>query len=688
MNTQVSDTSDLVVLNMSDFQGNALDQQKTGNFADSYSTAKSPVRNMSTVEIVDMEKIRTKKPYKPVKAKMSAITPADFNNIKHKPLNSELAQESSKEQLIYHLLSLSFLPLLDFLDQAAQAITDLDYLNVQRACAIFLTRPNSERPMMDLVCSYNLPNEVKQQCSHVTYGTCFCGETAETGIPRFIFNIEYAGNFRCPNKTQSGSYHIPLKQDEKVLGVMTLYLLPGHKQCIHEQEFLTKIANIIVAGVLRHRAEQEATRLIYHNQTTNLPNRLKFTEHLQSLIVSGASTQNQKAVLYFNIDRFNAINDLFSHSTGDVVLLQVAQTLQNICSEHDLPAYLGGDEFAIALTAKSQRNDEIAKRAEQLFEHIAAACTKGFTIEGRLIKVNLSAGLLVLSDQEQSIDDCLKKAKIALADAKKMDGNSLCHFNQETQQRFQQNLTLEQNLRQALLNNEMTLFYQPQFNDRKQIIAAEALLRWESENGLIMPGTFLTLAEETGIIIDLGYWAVKEVCKKIVRWSNHQTLDHIAVNVSAKQFELAGFVEDIDRILEETGADPKKLMLELTESILVDHSGDVHKKIAQLKTRGIKISIDDFGTGYSSLAYLKHFAIDQIKIDKGFINKIDTEIKDQVIVKAVTEIANSIHSDLIAEGVESKTQFDYLRDKGCTQYQGYYFEKPIPADQFHRKYLN
>jgi len=300
----------------------------------------------------------------------------------------------------------------------------------------------------------------------------------------------------------------------------------------------------------------------------------------------------------------------------------------------------------------------------------------------------MSAGVVIVSGEEDDLETLLTQADTAMYQAKAAGRNTVRFFLPEMQEKALARVLLEKDLRLALPHQELSIYYQPQMNVKGILIGTEGLLRWKhGEKGFISPFNFIPIAEETGLIIEIGQFVLRDACHKIIQWQACETLAHIAVNVSAVQFRQQNYVDSVKNILEETQADPTKLTLELTEGILVDDVEQTIEKMQALKQLGIHFSVDDFGTGYSSLAYLKRFPLDQLKIDKSFVDDIFVDENDHVIIETIIAMADRLGFNLIAEGVETEEQLTYLKEHGCFNYQGYYFGKPVDANTFAKLYI-
>lgn len=373
------------------------------------------------------------------------------------------------------------------------------------------------------------------------------------------------------------------------------------------------------------------------------------------------------------------------HEVGDLLLQQVAERLTHAVREGDTVARLGGDEFVIMLEDLSESALEAAAQAEAIGEKVITALNQPYKLASHEYHSTPSIGISLFIGHKQSQEELLKHADIAMYQAKKAGRNTLRFFDPKMQQAIHARVDLERELRKALDQQQFHLYYQVQVDIAERPLGAEALIRWlHPERGLISPFHFIPLAEETGLILPIGQWVLDTACAQLKQWEQDPiTRDlKISINVSAKQFFQSDFVAQVQDAVQRYAIDPMKLKLELTESMLLDNVEDTITKMSALKKSGISFSLDDFGTGYSSLQYLKRLPLTQLKIDQSFVRDIATDSSDQEIVRTIIAMAQSLHLDVIAEGVETNEQIGLLLNNGCLHYQGYLFGKPVPIDEF------
>ncbi|TRZ97221.1 MAG: EAL domain-containing protein [Rhodocyclaceae bacterium] len=435
----------------------------------------------------------------------------------------------------------------------------------------------------------------------------------------------------------------------------------------------------------RKLADDKIQHLAFADPLTDLPNRRLLIDRLHQALAAGARNKRRGALILIDLDNFKTLNDTLGHDTGDLLLQQVAQRLVTCVRDGDTVARLGGDEFVIMLEDLSENLEEAAKQSETVGEKILATLNRPYLLASFENRSTPSIGITLFSGQSDSIEELLKQADLAMYQAKTVGRNTLRFFDPEMQAAVTARAALEVELREALSQQQFILYYQPQVVGKGRLTGAEALVRWQHpRRGIVSPLDFVPLAEETGLILPLGQWVMETACKQLAKWATQPNTEDLtlAVNVSAHQFHQADFVEQVLAMLGSTGANPHRLKLELTESLLVSNVEGTIAKMSALKAHGIGFSMDDFGTGYSSLSYLKRLPLDQLKIDQGFVRDILIDPNDAAIAKMVIVLAESMGLTVIAEGVEIEAQRDFLAHHGCHAYQGYLFSRPVPLVEF------
>ncbi|MBL0121787.1 MAG: EAL domain-containing protein [Betaproteobacteria bacterium] len=438
-----------------------------------------------------------------------------------------------------------------------------------------------------------------------------------------------------------------------------------------------------MTDISRRKAhEEEITRLAFYDSLTGLPNRRLMMDRLHQAMLASARIKRAGALMFIDLDHFKTINDTRGHDKGDLLLQQVAQRLVACMRDGDTVARLGGDEFVVMLTDLSDAPHETADQARATAEKILAALNQPFILADHPFHGSASIGIALFAGQENSIDELLKRADLSMYQAKAAGRNALRFYDSNIQLALSARATLESELRLALHDGQLSVHYQPQVDRERRITGCEALVRWQHpRRGLVWPEEFIVVAEDAGLIQQLGAWVLETACMQLVAWSAQPDKAHltIAVNVSAHQFRHADFVELVMTVLNVTGANPHKLVLELTESVMLSNVEDAHARMAVLKAKGIILCLDDFGTGYSSLSYLKRLPVDQLKLDLSFVHGMLTDPNAAAIVRSILSLGQSMGKEVIAEGIETEAQWDFLIALGCQAFQGYLIGWPEPA---------
>ena len=435
----------------------------------------------------------------------------------------------------------------------------------------------------------------------------------------------------------------------------------------------------------RKVAEDKIEQLAFHDPLTRLPNRQLLLDRLQQALASSGRSGRQGALLFIDLDNFKTLNDTLGHLTGDLLLQQVAERLISCVREGDTVSRLGGDEFVVMLEDLSEHAVEAAAQTEGIGEKILDNLSKPYQLESNEYHCTTSIGATLLSGHHQAIEELLKQADIAMYQAKKAGRNTLRFFDPQMQETINIRAALENDLTKAIENHELHLHYQVQVNSSLRPLGAEALLRWSHpERGLVSPAQFIPLAEETGLILPIGQWVLETACAQLKEWEHGERTRDLAlsINVSAREFRHANYVNQVRAIIQRHGINPKLLTLELTESLLLENIEDTISTMGALNEIGVQFALDDFGTGYSSLQYLKRLPLDQLKIDQSFVRDIASDSSDKEIVRTIIAMAQGLNLDVIAEGVETEEQRQLLSSSGCSSYQGYLFGRPVLIEQF------
>ncbi|MDH4216558.1 MAG: EAL domain-containing protein, partial [Gallionella sp.] len=437
----------------------------------------------------------------------------------------------------------------------------------------------------------------------------------------------------------------------------------------------------------RKQAEEEIRNLAFFDTLTRLPNRRLLIDRFHLALSASARSHHYGAVLFLDLDRFKTINDTLGHDYGDMLLVEVAERLKSCVRESDTVARLGGDEYVILLDSASGNAKDASQKIAHIAEKIRLALSAPCVFNGHECHTSPSIGVCLYRGSDESADTLLKHADMAMYQAKESGRNAIRFFDPQMQLAVETRAALEVDLRRAVPGRQLQLHYQIQIDNNNRPLGAEALVRWlHPERGMVSPGDFIPVAEESALILEIGHWVMDEACRQIWEWSRDDSMCNLilAINVSGQQFRQNDFVSKIAAVVRSHGIDPTRLKLELTESVVLSDVADVVRKMHELKAIGVRLSLDDFGTGYSSLSYLKQLPLDQIKIDQSFVRDIATDPNDAVMVQTIIALAKNFRLNVIAEGVETEQQLRFLKKNGCMAYQGYLFSKPVPVGDFEK----
>ena len=449
---------------------------------------------------------------------------------------------------------------------------------------------------------------------------------------------------------------------------------------IDENNHIVGIASVAEDVTEKKQFEQKLEYLAYYDELTGLPNRRLFKDRLELASHMADRNQNIVGIVFMDLDFFKTVNDTLGHGVGDILLQAVASRLKNSFRRSDTVSRFGGDEFAV-LIPDLHNAEEIESILQNVYDQFAAP----FEILEHVLHVSLSIGYSFYPLDEMDSEMLLRNADAAMYHAKESGRNKYSRYQSEMTSYIQVEFKIQNELISAIKNGEFQLFYQPQMNIKSGVITgAEALIRWNHpDRGIVSPVEFIPIAEKTGLIVPIGEWVLRTACQQLKRWNDEGISPFtMAINLSSRQFKEENFFNKAIEIFHETEVDTNAVELELTESILIEDTAKIFNTLNAFKTFGIRFSLDDFGTGYSSLSYLKHFPISKLKIDQSFVKNITTNGSDRTLVKAIIAMGRALDLTTIAEGVESQEQFDFLREEGCEEIQGYLLGKPMPANQF------
>jgi diguanylate cyclase (GGDEF)-like protein/PAS domain S-box-containing protein len=513
------------------------------------------------------------------------------------------------------------------------------------------------------------------------------GWSAEDVLGKSIKELAYDNPFSFNEATDKvlklGEWRGEILQQRKDGSMVTV---EAHWTLVRDDDgYPQSILSINTDITQRKSAEEKIQRLAFYDPLTHLPNRVFLLDRLQHALATSARSSHMGALMFIDLDNFKTLNDTLGHDKGDLLLQQVAERLTSCVRETDTVARLGGDEFVVMLEELGERPREAAIQAKKAAEKILACFNQPFHLAGYEHYSTPSIGITLFKGHEDLVDEILKRADLAMYQAKAAGRNTVRFFDPKMQAAVTSRAILEADLREGSRENQFRLYYQPQVEGQGHPTGAEALVRWQHpRRGLISPAEFIPLAEETGLILTLGQWVLETACAQLAAWAASWETAHLnmAVNVSVRQFRHPDFVEQVLEVLSRSGANPQKLKLELTESLLVTDMDVTIAKMAALKDKGVSFSLDDFGTGYSSLSYLKRMPLDQLKIDQSFVRDVLTDPNDATIARAIVALGQSLGLSVMAEGVETEAQRCFLAQHGCHAYQGYLFNRPLPINEF------
>lgn len=601
-----------------------------------------------------------------------------------------ITRKVAEEQCLGMLLRLS-LDRMDvdrFLQQSLESLlTSIPWLNLLPKGAIFLAEQQQQQETLRLVANYQLADAVAESCKQIPFGYCVCGRAAAQRELLYIADSDdNRHEVRYSGMEPHGHYSVPLLLSNKILGVLTLYLPPGHQEKESDKAFLKRVADVLSMGISKRRAETALEYEAQYDGLTTLPNRNQIIFHIDRALARARRHGHIGAVMFIDLDHFKNINDSLGHNIGDEVLRQVSRRLVSTLRQEDVVARLGGDEFVVLLAEEGCQPRDVARQAQLVAEKIRDSLSLTYSVGAYSLNVTPSIGVALFPDNNETTTQVLQQADTAMYRAKAEGRNCIRFFLPVMQMLANERLSVEQDLRWALDERKLQLYYQPQVDAAGRMVGAEVLLRCPGQSGAFNRiDLCIDVAETTGLILPIGEWILREACQNLKRWSDSGiagSLRHLCINISPKQFLQGDFVPLVQRVIEETGVDAQRLVLEITESTLIDAKADAIVTMQALKEIGIRVAMDDFGTGYSSLSYLTQLPLDILKIDRSFVSGISLDHKNAAIVEALMTMARQLHLYVIAEGVETWDDLEFLVQKGCEYFQGFHFSRPQSVSEF------
>jgi diguanylate cyclase (GGDEF)-like protein len=601
-------------------------------------------------------------------------------------------QQERLRAIAYERIKFSLLELIlkeqDALRILEKIVHDIESIHTEVYCAIVLTRNLGK--LVQTVIASSLPQAMLQTLRQLQLDTgngslATSIATKQRVVVENVMTHPYWLNHREAARAsgiQAGWSEPILSAEGEVLGAFAMYYRQPQTPSAFELSMIEQAAKLVSIVVDRHLSQESIQSLAYYEPVTGLPNRRKVYEHLHQL--RKEATHGQWGMIYIDLDHFKWVNEAHGHTTGNQLLHQVAERLQKAAEPHFI-ACMGGDEFVVLLSGLASHADEAAEQMWHMQRQLQKVFQRPFKIGAQKLSITASMGLCSFNETDPGETDYVKAADIAMHKAKQAGRNQACLYEPGMQTEIATKVMLEADLREAIAQQQLRLYYQVQVDHTGRPFGAEVLLRWHHpQRGVISPLAFISVAENSGLIVEMGQWVLDQACAQIACWQqslNTRELS-LSVNISARQFRQADFVDMVKACIQRHQINPNALRLELTESLLLENVDDAVLIMEELSQLGIQFSLDDFGTGYSSLQYLKKLPLYQLKIDRSFVHDLVTDSHDRTIVRTIIAMAQSMYLNVIAEGVETQAQLELLSNNGCRRYQGFLFGKPMPIEAF------
>ncbi len=608
---------------------------------------------------------------------------------------SELSEAKQELQRNYDMqtalnqllqIALQDLPLPSLLQQCLESILSIPWLVLQNRGSIYLREKDGD--IFHMAAQSNLPQGILEWCSTITSGMCACGRAIREESILLVRDEDLPSERARKIPRPHSHICVPIKSEVMLVALLNLHVENNHILTSQEKEFLQAAANTLMQMILYRQAEEKILYHLLHEPLTNLPNRAALLERLKTETHHLQVDPDYKfALILLNMDRFTSFNESFDYQLGDNLITSIASRLLDLCRPDEELLHLGGDSFAILL-----RNMKDLDGAMRVAGYALETVRQPYQIDGQLLQATASAGVVLSSVQFQKSDDILRYADTAVHQAKSRGRDRFEIFNQQMHWKARQVMQTFMDLRQAMDRKEFVLFYQPIVSiEHGRAIGVEALVRWmHPTRGLVSPGEFIPIAEETGLILPLGQWILEKACTDLENFTTRRGLDEkvmLSVNLSAKQFAQHDLFEQVEAILKRTHFPPLLLKLEITESVVMENAEVAVRILEKLKKLNVRVSIDDFGTGYSSLSYLHRFPVDVLKVDRSFVRQMHLRGDNLEIVRTIVTLAHTLSMEVVAEGAETEEEVAMLAELGCEYVQGYYFAKPMPLEELYESSL-